>query len=79
MQLYFGTDQMHYTVSSTGAGVTINPRHYERFSQAQLEVVEARILQGIHFRSADEDGRQQGLRVAHWTFMKFLGPVPGTR
>jgi hypothetical protein len=50
-------------------------RSYTRFSEAAEEVVEARIMQGIHFRSGDEDGRQQGQRVAHWVFTHFLRPV----
>lgn len=44
------------------------------FSQAAQEVVDARILLGIHFRSADEEARQLGNRVAHWVSLKFLGP-----
>ena len=77
LQLYFGTDELEFSVSSTAAGLTVNPRVYHRFSDAAQEIVEARILQGIHFRSADELGRRQGGRVAHWTFMKLLRPVPG--
>jgi hypothetical protein len=36
-----------------------------------------RIWQGIHFRFADEDGRDQGVRVGHWVFQKFLKSVHG--
>jgi hypothetical protein len=39
------------------------------------EVVEARILQGIHFRSGDEEARSQGSHVAQWVFKHFLKPV----
>ena len=35
------------------------------------------LLLGIHFRSADEEARQLGIRVAHWVNQKFLKPVPG--
>jgi len=56
----------------------VNPRPYHRFSEAAQEVVEVRILQGIHFRFADEQARRQGRRVAHWVFKKSLRPVPGT-
>jgi hypothetical protein len=76
LQLYFRTDSMEFSVSSTAAGVTVNPRKYERFSQAAREVVEARILQGIHFRFADEEGRRQGTRIAAWTFNNVLRPLP---
>lgn len=78
LQLFFDTDEMEFTVSSANAGLVTNPRHFSRFSDAAQEVVDVRILQGIHFRRADELGRLQGSRVAHWTFQKFLRPLPGT-
>jgi hypothetical protein len=78
LQLYFGTDEFHFQVSTTSPLATVNPRHYQRFSQAQEEMVDVRIWQGIHFRFADTAGRTQGQRIAHWTFHKALKPVPGT-
>jgi hypothetical protein len=78
LQLYFGTDEFHFQVSTTSPLATVNPRHYQRFSQAQEEMVDVRIWQGIHFRFADTAGRMQGQRIAHWTFHKALKPVPGT-
>ena len=50
------------------------PDTYKRFSDAAQEVVDARILLGIHFRFADEVARTQGSRVANWTFERFLRP-----
>jgi hypothetical protein len=79
LQLYFGTDQFTYQVFTTSPLATVNPRHYTRFSQAQEEMVDVRIWQGIHFRFADTAGRTQGSRVGHWVFHKALKPVPGTR
>lgn len=78
LQLFFGTDEIDFAVSSTAAGLIVNPRPFKRLSDAAQEVVEARILQGIHFRFADEEGRRQGSRVAHWTFMTLLRPLPGS-
>lgn len=78
LRLFFGTDEFAFTVSSTAGGLITNPRTYQRFSQAAQEVVDVRVLQGIHFRFADEDGRRQGARVAHWVFQKFLRPLPGS-
>ena len=79
LRLFFGTDEIDYALTSPVAGLLTNPRTYHSFSQAAEEVVDVRILQGIHFRSADEEGRTQGERVAHWTFHKFLRPLPGTK
>ena len=78
LELYFGTDEFEFSILSPTPGLTMNPRQYHRFSEAAQEVVEVRILQGIHFRFADEAARRQGRRVAHWVFMKSLRPVPGT-
>jgi hypothetical protein len=35
------------------------------------DVVDVRIYQGIHFRTADEVGRKQGERLAEWVFHHF--------
>ena len=76
LALFFGTDQIDFEVQNTVGGVVVT-RSYSRLSDAAQEVVDVRILQGIHFRFADEAGRQQGQRVAHWAFQRFLRPLPG--
>lgn len=76
MQFYFRTDKFDFTVSSTAAGLAHPTRQYRRFSQVQQEVVDVRVYQGIHFRTADEEGRRQGIRVAAWTFNTQLRPLP---
>jgi hypothetical protein len=75
LRLFFGTDKLDFTVKTTSPLVVDAEREYERFSQAAQEVVDARVLLGIHFRFADEEGRRLGERVAHWTFQKYLRPV----
>ena len=72
---FFGTDTMNFLVNSTSPNTTTPTRHYTSFSQMAEEVVDARILLGIHFRFADVEARRLGERVAHWTFQKFLRPV----
>lgn len=56
--------------------VTNVPRNetktYERFSDMAADMVEVRIYQGIHFRTADEVARRAGKRVADWTVNHFL-------
>ena len=76
LRLYFG-DAMNFSVKNPSPLVIDKERDYTSFSQAAQEVVEARILQGIHFRAADEEGRRLGERVAHWTFQQYLRAVPG--
>ena len=76
LALFFGSDEMSFSITTLNPGPTVqDTREYTRFSDAQLEVVEARILQGIHFRTADEDGRRQGRQVAQWVQSHFLRPV----
>lgn len=77
LQLFFGRDDVPFTVKTTSPLVTNPARHYTRISDVAREVVEARIYLGIHFRSADEEGRRLGNRVAQWTFTKFLRPIRG--
>jgi hypothetical protein len=79
VELVLGTDAVNFSITSSIAGVTTNPRQYTTLSAALDDIVEVRILQGIHFRSAEVEGRRQGTRVAHWAYQKFLRPLPGTR
>jgi hypothetical protein len=75
--LYFGTDDLTFTVTSANPNANPNSRTYARFTDAALDVVEARILQGIHTRTADLNGRQLGTKVARWVFKHALKPLKG--
>jgi len=72
---YFGSDKMDFTISSAVAGLTLNPRPYERFSDAADDVVSARVYEGIHFRLDDVVGAREGKHVANWAFAHFLRPL----
>jgi hypothetical protein len=50
-------------------------RTYRRFSDAADDMVEARMLLGIHFRFADVAARTQGRQVADWTVNHYLLPL----
>ena len=75
LSLYFGTDEVTFTVTSGNANANPNSRTYTSFTDAALEVVEARLLQGIHTRSADVNGRRLGKHVAQWVFKHALRPL----
>jgi hypothetical protein len=75
LALYFGTDEVTFTVTSTNPNANPNSRSYATFSGAALDVVEARVLQGIHTRTADINGRHLGLSVARWVFKHALKPL----
>ena len=78
LRLFFDTDAMTFNVKDRRVPADVKQRNFTSFSQAAQEVVDARVLLGIHFRFADEEGRRLGERVAHWAFQKFLRPVPGS-
>jgi hypothetical protein len=77
LALFFGEDEVTFTVTSNHPLANPNSRTYSRFSDMAADVVEVRILQGIHFRSADEAGRALGTKVARWSFHHILGPLHG--
>jgi hypothetical protein len=78
LQLFFRTDNLAfeiYKASPATVAICTNPRLYRRISDAAEEVVEARILLGIHFRSADTGARVLGTRVAWHVFNNALRPL----
>jgi hypothetical protein len=76
LALFFGTDRMTFSVTTTNTGPTVeDTRTYESFSDAAQDVVNARVYSGIHFRFADEEARKQGRQVADWAFRNFLRPL----
>jgi hypothetical protein len=75
LELFFGTDRVVFDVTSAAPQVVQKVRRYYRFSDAAREVVDARILLGIHFRFADVAARTQGRSVADWTVNHFLLPL----
>jgi len=77
IELFFGTDQIEFRATSTTANLLTNPRIYTRLSDVRNDMVDVRIYQGIHFRFADDAGRQQGERIGHWVAQKFLRPLRG--
>jgi hypothetical protein len=67
------------------AATTVNPaippaernRQYDNFRELSDEMIEARILAGIHFRSADRDGDRLGRQVAQFAIRHVLRPAHG--
>jgi len=80
MEHFFETDHMDFSMTTTNTGPTnLDTRTYTRFSQATQEVVDARVLLGIHFRFADEASRSMGKHVALWGYKNYLGPRKGVK
>ena len=69
---FFGSDEVVVSVTYPAVfGVT---RSYASFSQIANEVDNARVWGGIHFRSADIDGRDLGRRVGEYVLGRFPSP-----
>jgi hypothetical protein len=66
----FGTDKIGFDVfSSRYPG---KPRHFDRFSLALKEIIDARVWGGIHFRTADVQGAVLGKKVAQYTRKNYF-------
>jgi hypothetical protein len=73
LQMFFGTDVMHFGVTSSQFGG--ETRFFDRFSQPLEEIVEARIWAGLHYRTADVQGRDLGINVANFMADNYFQPV----
>jgi hypothetical protein len=71
---YFGTDELHFTMSSPAAGLLLPVRSYNRFSQALTDILNARIYGGMHYRNSTEVGAELGKQVARQTITHFFLP-----
>jgi hypothetical protein len=50
-------------------------RYFDRFSDALNEIVDARVYAGLHFRTADVQGRILGRKVAHYMARHYFQPL----
>ena len=82
MKLFFGTNAIAFSTCSTTlpAGSNCNEasevrRSFPSFSAAAEENALSRVLVGIHFRNACDEGIKQGHRIAHHTFVHYLRPL----
>src|SRR5262245_15258351 len=70
---FLGTDQVGFTMTS-GAPFASITRSFTSFSQAARENAESRILGGIHFRSACENGLALGESIGRRAMAHHLQP-----
>jgi hypothetical protein len=75
LRLFFGTDELTFQMITTNALARQKTRTFTRFSQAEQEVINARVYVGIHYRNSDTTAGAQGRRVANWVFKHSLRPV----
>jgi hypothetical protein len=77
MRDFFGTDRIAFEIVSSR--FPTQPRHFEGFSDALKEVIDARVWGGIHFRTADTQGAVIGRKVARWERRHFFQRVRNHR
>ena len=79
LRLFFGSDELTFQMTTTNALAAQKTRTFTRFSQAEQEVVNARVYVGIHYRNSDTTARAQGYRVANWVFKHHMRRVDEPR
>ena len=73
--LFFGSDVLSFQMTTTNSLAVQKTRTFTRLSQAEREVINARVYVGIHFRNSDTTARTQGRRVTNWVFKHYFRPV----
>ena len=69
---FFGTDKVSFDLVRIAPGVPNVTRHYDQFTDVIDDTIDARVYQGIHFRTADVQGAQLGRKVAFWVDQHFF-------
>jgi hypothetical protein len=69
---YFATDNIRFSLTST---LTATTRSYTRVSTVLQEALDARVWNGLHFRTADNLGGLLGQKVAGWVARNYFKPV----
>jgi hypothetical protein len=73
LQMFFGTDDVAFGVTSSRFGG--ETRLFSHFSEPLIEIVEARIWAGLHFRTPDVQARALGEHVADYMAGRYFQPV----
>ncbi len=70
---FFGTKKFDFRITRTAAaGSTF--RDYDRFTDVIKDTIDARVYQGLHFRTADVQGADIGRKAARWLDRHFFHP-----
>lgn len=73
LEAYFGNDVASFKLTSTSApGVT---RSFSKLSDYVAEVINARVYDGVHYRTSGEAGAAMGRKIGAYTIQNFLKPI----
>ncbi len=73
LALYFGTDDIEFSVTSDGLPGAV--RSFKKLSDAQREAGMSRVWGGIHTMQDNIEGQKAGVKIADWTFENSLTAV----
>lgn len=71
----FHSDSVTFTVTTKFPLAVNKTRVYTRLSAALQDVIDARVWEGIHWRSDDEDGAHVGKLIANHVYDSYLLPL----
>jgi len=71
---YFGSDALHFTMSSPAPGLLQPVRSYDRISQVLTDILNARIYGGMHYRNSTAVGAEIGSQVARQAIEYYFRP-----
>jgi hypothetical protein len=74
LQMVFGQGTVPFSVTSSRFPAD-PPRQFNSFAEPLAEITEARIWAGLHFRTADIQGKALGLNVAEYAAANYFQPV----
>jgi hypothetical protein len=69
----FGTRHLQLTLTTTAPSG--GERHYDCAETLLQDVVDARVWEGIHFRTADTAAKEIGRHLAAWTLGHYFQPI----
>jgi hypothetical protein len=81
LDAFFGTDRVSLTLTSRAPGLpdTARSRTYGRLHDVVVDVDQARMLIGFHFRTSDLRGAALGRSVGRYVTARFFRPVCTSR
>ena len=72
---FFGRNKTPFSVVRIVPNEPNVTRVYKQFADVIEDTIDARVYQGIHFRTAEIQGAEIGEHVAHWLDTHYFQPV----
>jgi PAP2 superfamily len=79
LRLFFRRDALDFQMTTANPKALQKTRTFTRLSQAENEVIDARVYVGIHYRTSDRRARTQGHQIAKWVFKNYFRPIGDPR